>query len=255
MVSRIFITCLDISLHHLDHGVHVIDLSQSWTTQNVVEVWTGTQDSNLKMRRQSMYVDPVAKSVNIYGGWPYIDDPSLIPYVSSWPASSGPNLMAHANFGLDSGVGFAFTRKAFGVTAVTDKSYFNLGGIGTSETDPQFSGLPFAYMFPESGMLEYNFADKTWTNHTTAFNRVNGEAQFVPMFGDKGVLAIIGGDKPTGIRYVDYSTALVDMTTVTIYDIANDKYYNQPTTGDKPVDRSTFCSVGVAGASNKTFDM
>lgn len=230
-------------------------MSQSWSTSGVSQTNTPTQDTNLKTRRPSVYNNPFDKTVNIYGGWPYITDPEYVPYVSAWPDDSGVNLKAHANFGNDAGVGFAFTRKTFGLTAVSDKAYYNLGGVGTSQTDPQFEGLPEGQMFTESGLLEYDFENRTWTNHTTTFNRVNGEAQFVPMFGDEGIIAFIGGDEPIGSPYPTYASSLVDMTTITIYDIASKKYYDQPTTGAKPSNRALFCSAGVAGPGNKTFDM
>lgn len=93
------------------------------------------------------------------------------------------------------------------------------------------------------------------TNATTTFNRVHGEAQFIPNFGDEGVLIFLGGDKPTTQTY-GTAAALVDMSTITIYDIKSKTFYDQPTTGSvAPKGRAVFCSVAASGSNTTSYEM
>lgn len=93
-----------------DSGIHIIDITQSWTTSNVITTTISTQDDNLKVRRPSIFHDPLDKSINIYGGWPYAQ--AVTPYLTSWPEGSGTDVKALARIGLNSGKGFPYTRKA-----------------------------------------------------------------------------------------------------------------------------------------------
>jgi hypothetical protein len=89
---------------------------------------------------------------------------------------------------------------------------------------------------------------------TTSFNRVLGEAQYIPIFGEEGVIIYLGGDKPTSRDYV-IASSVVDMSTITVYDIKSGNYYDQTTVGSTiPTPRSGFCSVAVTG-SNATYEM
>lgn len=71
--------------------------------------------------------------------------------------------------------------------------------------------------------------------------------QYVPNFGPAGVLIAGGGRNGE-------SEALPSFSSVQIYDLATDTWYEQPTTGDYPDGRVGFCMTGAA-SSNKTYEI
>lgn len=99
---------------------------------------------------------------------------------------------------------------------------------------------------------------ETWINQTVDRYRVLGEAQYIPIFGDQGILVFLGGDEPTSRSLGDWNDlgrALAAMDSITIYDIASKQWYEQKATGTIPEGRFGFCSVVVTDPSNSTYEM
>jgi hypothetical protein len=106
----------------------------------------------------------------------------------------------------------------------------------------------------------------TWTNTTlptTVEPRINPNIVWIPV-SMQGILLAIGGvynDQNFGDFGLN-STQTEDsrerspsyMTTIPVYDVANDEWSTQNTTGDAPSMRAEFCSV-VASASASSFDI
>jgi hypothetical protein len=97
--------------------------------------------------------------------------------------------------------------------------------------------------------------------------RSGGELVWIPI-GQKGALVTVGGtpvdlnttfsaDKPWTTRYNRTeleSLAQKFMEEVSVYDIANDKWFTQPTSGDIPPSTAEFCTVVASsqdGASHQ----
>jgi hypothetical protein len=217
-------------------------------------ITTPSADYNLRARRPTLWYDKKNQSVNCYGGWGYNINPKYTVYTSFFDVSQSPKPTFKNRFGSSNRTEFPFTRKFGGLWAYSDNAYFNLGGIGASTTDPEFSGLDPNYQFTESGLFVLDEKRNFWVNHTMDSNRVHGEAQFIPLFGKDGVVVFIGGDKPTAQSYT-LAAALMPMSTVTIYDVEKRIFYDQSTSGEVPVDRSVFCSVAVRGSAANAYEM
>ncbi|KAH8148912.1 uncharacterized protein LAJ45_06886 [Morchella importuna] len=89
----------------------------------------------------------------------------------------------------------------------------------------------FAYNFTSGDVTRHNAPAKLWSS-----------ASFVPV-GKKGMLVMIGG-----VERSDLETP-VSLEDIHVYDIAEDKWYLQPTTGRTPPDRKSNCAV-VTSASD-----
>lgn len=204
-------------------------------------------------RQPPLFYDAEQKTVNRYGGWPYQgnDYPST---VWSFPAGSanmdwqqGPNASSKG-LPADSLGPYAAAH------AYSDKAFFSYGG----SFEPYNSRSHMAVL---SGLVVQNFSDGTWSNHSTVFAgreqyRTQARAVFSPNFGDEGFLVVVGGEAPpTGSSVYYEGRAMVDMSTITLYDIANRAWSVQTATGDIPPLRSEFCAVGIASEDNTTFEM
>jgi hypothetical protein len=217
---------------------------------------TPSQDSNIRVRRPTLWYDKNFQFVNCYGGWPYVATPNVATYTSFFHSSDGSKPTLFDRFGgkNEGQFPFPYTRKFGGLWTSSDATYFNLGGVGASAIDPALDDPNYKYQFTESGLLTLDQKTKAWENQTTDFNRVHGEAQYIPAFGKKGIVVFMGGDKPTAQQY-NIAGALTPMSTITIYDVASNKFYDQSTTGSAPVERSAFCSVAIGESGTKSYEM
>lgn len=110
--------------------------------------------------------------------------------------------------------------------------------------------------------------NETWSNNTLPDNipgRINAELVWIPV-SQSGVLIAIGG-----VLYSDALTSGIGLTTteaaasnqtspsfmqtVPVYDIANNKWYMQQTSGDIPPQLTLFCSVMAAAADNSSYNI
>ena len=131
-----------------------------------------------------------------------------------------------------------------------DTGYF-FGGLGNDHTDIAFSTSDFQIV---PGLVTYDFASRTLRNSTNVADRISqwayvGRMIYVPAFGPKGVLIPLGG----GPGQSEAGSGALN--NITIFDIDSQTWLSQAAKGDIPVPRSTFCSFGVQGGDNSTFEM
>ncbi|KAL6235300.1 hypothetical protein BDW75DRAFT_210074 [Aspergillus navahoensis] len=94
--------------------------------------------------------------------------------------------------------------------------------------------------------------------------RANAEAVWLPI-AESGVIVLIGGvTEPETIYSAGLSDEQVEeserespalMRTVSVYDVAGDRWYNQDTTGDIPPQRTQFCSVYASAADGSSHNI
>lgn len=71
---------------------------------------------------------------------------------------------------------------------------------------------------------------------------------YISNFGTDGILLSVGGYNANS------GSTPYSMSSVEIYDISNEAWYQQDTTGDAPEPRIEFCMTGAA-STNQTFDI
>ena len=147
----------------------------------------------------------------------------------------------------------SLTRGDFGTSSYGGNTGgFYLGGWHGQWTS-QKTNIPDHTASP--GLVFYNFANQSWSNFSTAgfydgtyMGWHQGGSQFVPPFGKSGLLIAFGGR--------DFSGGSYPWDNITVFDLATQQWFSQPTTevspGDTPQSRYRYCNVGKEG-TNGTF--
>lgn len=127
-----------------------------------------------------------------------------------------------------------------------------MGGWGGGWTDASF---PSSSTFSVPNIVSFNMTTKLWSNDSAlAFTKfgtdVGGAAEFIHSFGPNGILLLLGG----GADRDGNGAGLLDFNNLTFYDPVTKEWYWQATTGDVPLPRQKFCTVGLPGP-NHTYEM
>ena len=121
-----------------------------------------------------------------------------------------------------------------------DSLGFFLGGLEDSSTNTSLAGYQ-----NRPGLVGFDTSSQEWSNISTKAisydgTAINGAIEFVPSFGAKGLLLILGGtpsEAPTFFVFDD----------IPILDIQSQQWSTQQASGDIPLPRNSHCTVGVEG--------
>ncbi|EXJ91966.1 hypothetical protein A1O3_00516 [Capronia epimyces CBS 606.96] len=209
------------------------------------------------VRQPLLFYDKPNNVVRRYGGWPYeaVDFDSEVwsfepgSSVINWVNNTAGDVTPTNNgLSLDSQGPFA------SANAFSDSTFFSLGGNIMAPGD-------FPNMTVMAGLVTQDFASTTWSNKsaelpTQSKFRTEARAVHVPNFGEEGFLVVVGGEAPpTEVSVYETGFAMVDMSVITLYDIANDTWFTQEATGDIPPPRSEFCAVGTPSSDGQYFEL
>ena len=210
------------------------------------------------MRRPDLFYDPTKEIVYSLGGGAYQLDGTyynLSVPVQLWGFEPGDG---HANWALDQ-VGptenFPLTSVASAcLTATSSTGHYSLGGAISyflEENDQTYIEL-----LGLSDMVDFNFANQSWYNQTFPdYHIALGEAQYVPTFGQEGVILFFGGNWPSDANVGGFDS-IAGLDTILVYDIDSNTFFMQPAT-NAPISRAGFCSVaaGINASSNSSYEM
>jgi hypothetical protein len=230
-----------------------VDLTSSWTNQTVTGVTVDTPDGMPYVRQPMLYYDKARNKISRFGGWPYqtTDFPSVL--WSFTPGNNNPQWKNETSPSAD-GLGQDSMSPFASANAFTNDTFYAFGGnTVVPDSLPEIIALP--------GMATRDFSAESWTNRTADLPdqskyRTQGKMTFAPNFGDAGYLVMVGGESPPEAA-ATYETGsfMTDMATISLYDIASQKWFTQTATGDIPPPRSEFCAVGSPSKDGKTFEM
>jgi hypothetical protein len=204
------------------------------------------------VRRPNLWYNSDDNRVYRWGGWAYYYN---VSYPSSfWSFESFANGSATWEAAPDftvNGLGANTYAPFGGASVVTEDAFYSLGGSNVSDS------------IAVQGFVKYDFSTGQWSNSSSADATSNGylvqaQAAYVSNFGSSGFLAFVGGVVPDTQSYnpASYDTVnLVDISIVTLYDLASGTWYHQQTTGDIPAPRSEFCMVSAPSQDKSYFDM
>jgi hypothetical protein len=139
---------------------------------------------------------------------------------------------------------------AGGLTATSPKGHYNLGGYVTLGPDTSVNLLAL------TDLVDFNFANQSWYNQTISGQHfLWGQAQYVPTFGQDGVILFFGGKWPSDTS-TGGSSSVSRLDNILVYDIHNNAFFQQPAT-NAPVGRFSFCSVasGTNASANSSYEM
>ncbi|RAL03140.1 uncharacterized protein BO80DRAFT_491913 [Aspergillus ibericus CBS 121593] len=193
------------------------------------------------------------QNLYFYGG--YIsgrDGLKDVAPVETWKYNIQSNNWTRDGFG-----GVPYVRLAEGGAVVSysqNKAYY-LGGIEDPGGNPNVYGTAGADVQIVSGLLTLDQSTLTWSSLSTEemsnYGTIGaGYVNILEDVGDEGLLVSFGGYKyPTNDSYHN------PMEYITLYDIANQTWYTQQSTGDIPSWRMAGCSITVAAADRSSFSI
>ena len=223
-----------------------IDLSRSWTT-SAVDTNSISNPSNLIAIKQPMlWYDTIDQNVHMWAGLPWD--------TSEWPGSYvfAPNTGGSVSWfpttaPTSSG---KILEGAWADYAYSNDALYSLGG----SVQPNGSNCAV------QGLVSNEFATNTWNNDTVPDTPdhqffVHGKLEYVPNFGEAGVLVAFGGNAPSTQNLTTPLNDLADMSSIMVYDIKTQLWYTQKATGKIPPSVERFCAVGAKSHDNSSFEM
>jgi hypothetical protein len=236
-----------------------VDLTTDWDTNTIdSSVFLATNKSleQQPTREPDMFYDPRSQMVYTFGGWAYPEegccfDGSVLNQVWGFPANNNGSTNWEPQQQMVVTNSLSGQVVAGASTASSPTAHYNLGGA-TNSANALLDEL-----------LVYNYTNQSWTNQTLPSKYyLWGQGQYIPAFGNDGIILFLGGLWPTAEEYNDPS-ARAGLSSVLVYDIETDTFFNpQPTsstinsTSIAPPERFRFCSVGAGnGIGNSSYEM
>lgn len=185
--------------------------------------------------------------VHIWAGLPW-DDASLPGSYVFTPAEDGG--VSWSNVSIPAASGSTLTGLWGSAWAASHSALYSVDGLKQGNNSD----------VPVSGLVTNDFNTAIWTNTTIDSGddsdfSVHAQMQYVPNFGKSGVLVAFGGSYSMVQLFSALDGSSAPMSLINIYDISNEKWYAQETTGDAPPSVNTFCSVGVQSDNGASFEM
>ncbi|ETI24326.1 hypothetical protein G647_03695 [Cladophialophora carrionii CBS 160.54] len=241
------------TVYHFQEKTVAVDLTQSWTNQTVTVESSSEADGMIDLGAPQLFYDKPQNKVSRYGGWPLnqTDFPSILWSFDAgrtdviWENDTSPSI---SGLSQDSPGPYA------SATVYTDTTFYSFGGNIFPPTGSD-------NMTVLSGLVTKDLVGQFWTNTTAELpeqSKYRTQARMVhaPNFGAQGFLVMVGGESPpteaSGYRSGMY---MVDMATITLYDIETGTWYTQTATGDIPPPRSEFCAVGAVSSDGTSFEV
>ncbi|KAF1846853.1 uncharacterized protein K460DRAFT_425442 [Cucurbitaria berberidis CBS 394.84] len=132
---------------------------------------------------------------------------------------------------------------AFGAGTTNDEGIgYYYGGYLNENSDSRWKGNPLML----GSIVSYNMSEGTWRNHTYDLTpRAEGSLQYIPA-GERGMLVYFGG-----VERINSATSYQ----IHLFDLANERWYTQTTTGDIPQPRRGFCAGVVWAADHSSYNI
>lgn len=225
-----------------------IDLSKSWTTSDVVPLAIDISSLVTHVKNPILWYNPQENKAHMWGGLPF-NSTQLPGFYTFTPSDSGGVIwIESASPDNDAGVlqGLWGTAYASSPTAL-----YSIGGVNTVEGD----------RVPVQCMVTNTSENGIWTNQTNVNgfgSRLNFDSrmEYVPNFGDEGVLVALSGRLfQNQSSYTEGDITLAGFSSVDIYDISKQKWYSQRPTRDVPVQVSDFCTVGLESDDGGSYEV
>jgi hypothetical protein len=220
-----------------------IDLSKSWTTNKNVVLRTTPRKSPAKAN-VALWTDTAEGAFYSWGGrFPQarnITEPELWKFTADGKGGGSWSRVEPENptrFG-------DLHPTEDGAFANSPDTGFMIGGVAHAHTE-----VGYAAADALSGMVTFDMKTRTWQNGTTNFSPfgagrlIHARAQYVPGFGDSGLVFVLGGYAPERDVNKGFGPAY-GFENVTFFDPKTKQTYTQATTGDAPTSpRGQFCSA------------
>ena len=232
-----------------------IDLSRNWTNATVTIQSTTKLDGVPNLNNPSLWYHESEDLIySGFAGWnsTFGDGPNLPP-LSLWtfkPDEIGSGTW-NQTIPAQSSVWAQLTRPGQPLMAVDSTSAWVLGGT----TSEWIWGDAAKDLIP--GMVQFDMDSRLFSNFSVQCCHAvggiyRGALEYVPWFGPAGIHIAMGGLQRAPDN--EQLRRLVSFETVSVFDPAERKWWNQTTTGSNPSPRVDFCTAGV-DSTNGTYEM
>ncbi|KAH0536099.1 hypothetical protein FGG08_007004 [Glutinoglossum americanum] len=188
-----------------------IDLSNSWTTTSVTINSFGKPAGLKGTRDGALWWDRNSSRIISFGGEPFSEIPLYVWALT--PDGNGAGSWSEL-YGPDDSLWKTLVRPEYGLIAASPETGYFMGGMVTKWPEDLYWAIP--------GMITFDFASSRWTNLTSvglysaSGMALGGSAQFVPPFGEAGLIIMMGGVVPSSSW--DTGGSFRPMSNITIFD-------------------------------------
>jgi hypothetical protein len=144
-------------------------------------------------------------------------------------------------------------RSAHALYAVANGVGYSVGGDTSIRTSAYFYGISGGWL-AIPGIVSYDMASGDFNIASTSGLSgtglaTSGQLIHIPAFGHDGILVALGGTSSPNTTSANGGDgpALIDFSSIAVYDIYSAQWLSQATTGQVPTARLKFCAVGVEG--------
>ncbi|RPA73807.1 hypothetical protein BJ508DRAFT_45122 [Ascobolus immersus RN42] len=183
---------------------------------------------------------------------------SYTPSTDTWKVQPKPEGLTNSvskiatTYSQKAGKGFFFGGQIF-TNAYLDRGETRVGRYATTGANPVGNSH-------QNALVSFDAASNTWTNSTTALEHTEfGTLTALDAAGPEGLLLLLGGQSGAeqhqgGKSPPEWRT----MEAVQVYDIASEKWYNQPTTSEGgffPDRRTLHCTVAASAPDGSSHNV
>ncbi|KAK4224471.1 hypothetical protein QBC38DRAFT_16208 [Podospora fimiseda] len=192
-----------------------------------------------------LWEDSVNKRLYLYGGESYQFSPTsfllwaydiLKNQWDSFGPPTGRSAIVPTSYGA-------------GVSVPDRGEAYYYGGLLNNQSVAGWSGPPQA----SNRMIKYDMDSNSWSDLTGPddVKRAEGEMVYIPV-GDAGMLVYFGGSRDL---WGNGTFVPQPLDTIFLYDIANDKWYPQKTSGRTPEVRRRFCGGATWAQDQSSYNI
>ncbi|KAL8824189.1 MAG: hypothetical protein Q9191_005232 [Dirinaria sp. TL-2023a] len=249
----------------IPNTVDTIDLSKPFNNTNEL-IWShiaknGSNHDSTPPTLNDGTIFSDGSSLYLFGGGisvanpPVINAPKSTPTNGVWQYEFGSGQWNMATLSGD-----AVQRMTLGMSVQSSShpTGYYLGGVKLPAADPYFWTVPGATPYMDQGLLTFDESSVNFQNDsTTGLNDfgtlAEGFLALIESVGSKGVLVAFGGFSNAAAKAMNVTDDQLlspslhrNLSTISIYDIDSQTWFQQTATGDVPRWRYIGCSVLVS---------
>lgn len=235
-----------------------ISLKESWVNSTVQ--FKVTNQTAPSFGRAAFWRDPNQPTAYLWGGWSRESNLPTTTELWQFTANEDGGGEWTRPDPANPDVLIPLLRTNGASTATCNGKALYLGGYQSNITD---SRLETDSKLPTPGLLTYDMETRFWANVSAApaLNRygtsIYGAGACADNLGANGLFFAISGqvaDVLPDYNQTKNAQFMMDTGNLTFYDVENDRWYWQQTSGDNPDTRGRHCVAGVQ-SSNGTYEM
>ncbi|KAK3402249.1 hypothetical protein B0T20DRAFT_370472, partial [Sordaria brevicollis] len=229
-----------------------IDISKSWSAQTVeIKELRKGDHGPAGLSEETLWNDPTQNAFYIFGGRPphgvgseKITKDGIWKFTADGKGGGSWELEMPSNVDLLQTINLT-NNAAFASTYGAQSLGFHIGGVTSEDQGPSTRGTPEPYMITYDMNLKQLAVSSLSAAKTPSGSGLwGGRAEYIPRFGPKGLIFLMGGTVLDKASEPDYPLIFYNLT---FFNPQTGKWMWQKTSGVIPHPRQSVCIAGVAG--------